>query len=417
MKLPVRTLVVLALLSGPTTPAAASPLELHRGVGLHEWLNWSPINADGTYVWPPYRTVDQWLAVDRPATDWPPGDQFTRIRQLGFDFVRLSVDPGPLLATEGTKRQDPLDILKTDAAMLTAAGLKVVLNLQAVSQVRAYSMDMVNAGSGSDAVARYRQMSVDVARMLTALGTDKVAIEPFNEPAYYPCDTGGHGDWQIVMDDAVKAIRSVAPDLTIVATGACGGSVDGLTDLDPTFDDPDVLYSFHMYDPHSFTHQRLDDPNLFGSGLPWPPSAGTPQSVVAALQAHMQAAGLDDGARQANLSVVRPYIDDYFNRNWGEAQLAQRFADAAAWAKAHNIPTSRLFMGEFGAILMSDDGRSGAADADRLRYLTDVRTQADIYGIPWSIWEYSNPYGMTVIVPKGPAVPDPELLAALGLDQ
>ena len=56
---------------------------------------------------------------------------------------------------------------------------------------------------------------------------------------------------------------------------------------------------------------------------------------------------------------------------------------------------NRLFMGEFGAILMSKDGRMGAFDGDRLRYLTAVRQEAERFGIPWSIWEYSNPYGMT----------------------
>ena len=74
-------------------------------------------------------------------------------------------------------------------------------------------------------------------------------------------------------------------------------------------------------------------------------------------------------------------------------------------------------MGVFGAILMSADGRMGAFDADRLRYLTALREAAEANGVPWSIWEYSNPYGMSVIVPDGPAVPDTKLLCALGLDQ
>jgi hypothetical protein len=72
-------------------------------------------------------------------------------------------------------------------------------------------------------------------------------------------------------------------------------------------------------------------------------------------------------------------------------------------------------MGEFGAMLMSPDGRSGAFDADRLRYLAAVRTEAERYNIPWAVWEYSNPYGMSVIVPEGPAVADREMLKALGM--
>ena len=46
---------------------------------------------------------------------------------------------------------------------------------------------------------------------------------------------------------------------TIIVTGACGGSITGLTNLNPDFDDPNLYYNFHMYEPHSFTHQRSDD--------------------------------------------------------------------------------------------------------------------------------------------------------------
>ena len=37
------------------SPASAAPLVLHRGVGVHNLLNWSAVAADGCYRWPPYR--------------------------------------------------------------------------------------------------------------------------------------------------------------------------------------------------------------------------------------------------------------------------------------------------------------------------------------------------------------------------
>jgi len=406
--------ILLVLLFGAA--AEASPLPLHRGVSVHEWLNWSPLAADGSYRWPPYKSEEAWLTAERPASDWPPGDEFERIRKMGFDFARLSVDPGPLLASDGVKRQEALDILAAATKRITAAGLKVVFNLHSVEQVPAYGIGMINAPAGSDSVAQYRDMTVAVAQMLIGLGTDRVAIEPFNEPAHYPCDAGGGDDWQTIMATTVKAIRAVSSDLTIVATGACGGDVSGLINLDPSFDDPDIYYSFHMYDPHSFTHQRPDDPNEFLSGLPWPASAGSAVGVVANLKKHMTAAGVSDVEQAMNNAALRGRIDAYFRANEGPKQLDALFTQATDWATRYNIPASRLLMGEFGAILMSPDGRSGAFNADRLRYLTAVREEAEHDGIPWAIWEYSNPYGMTVIEPDGPAVPDPDLLRALGLD-
>src|SRR3569623_189763 len=258
---------------------------------------------------------------------------------MGFDFVRLSVDPGPLLASTGAERQQALDVLAGDVKQLTAAGLKVVFNLHSVPQVPAYGMDLVNGRASSKGIKSYRAMGADVAGMLAPLGTDKVAIEQFNEPAHYPCGAGGDHDWQKIMATTVKDIRAVSPELTIVATGACGGDITGLVDLKPkAFDDPNILYSFHMYDPHSFTHQRLDDPKMFGSGLPWPASAGTPDAVIEALKARMAAAGLSDTEQLANLRAVQPYVADYFRENLGDSYLDERFGQAIDWARANNIP-------------------------------------------------------------------------------
>jgi hypothetical protein len=129
----------------------------------------------------------------------------------------------------------------------------------------------------------------------------------------------------------------------------------------------------------------------------------------------MDAAGVPTARQAANLLAFQPIVVEYFRKNWGPEQLSARLKEAVDWAETHGIEPSRLFMGEFGAILMSGDGRVGAFNADRLRYLAAVREQAEHYRIPWSIWEYSNPFGMSVILPSGPADVDTDLLRALGL--
>ena len=41
-------IAILALIAAlAATPVTAAPLALHRGVGVHEWLNWSPLEPDG----------------------------------------------------------------------------------------------------------------------------------------------------------------------------------------------------------------------------------------------------------------------------------------------------------------------------------------------------------------------------------
>lgn len=408
--------LLISILAGLAVASAeAAPLPLGRGVGVHEWLNWSPLEADGSYRWPPYISEEQWLSGARPITDWPEGDQFLRMRAMGFDFVRLSVDPGPLVASEGARRQQALAILAAAVGRITAADLKVVLDLHAVRQVPAYSIEMIEGGADSEGVARYRAMVKAVAAMLLPFGVDRVALEPFNEPQYYPCDDSGTDDWQRIMAATIADVRSLSRDLTVIATGACGGNITGLVHLDPTFDDPNLYYSFHMYEPHSFTHQLSDDKQTFNSGMPWPAAKGNPGDVIARLKSHMAVAGLSKIEQARNIGVMRKQARAYFKENWGEAQIKARIDEAVDWARDHGIPPNRLFMGEFGVFRIADDGRSGAYDPDRLRYLEAVRKEAERHGIAWSIWEYSNPHGISLIVPKGPAVADPGMLKALGL--
>jgi len=415
VKNPMRTSLVFAAILFGATCATAAPPVLQRGVGLHEWLNWPPLAEDGSYRWPPYRSVADWQARYRPLTDWPEGDPFVAMRELGFDFVRLSVDPGPLVASDGERRSEALAVLSEAVNRLRAADLTVVFDLHSVMQVPRYGRDVINAPASSDEIADYIAMTADVARMLLEHGTERIVFEPYNEPAHYPCDAGGTGDWQRIMERTMAAIRDVSTELTVMATGACGGGVDGLLDLDPGFDDPNVLYSFHMYEPLSFTHQRGPTEEGFGSGLPWPASGGSPEAVAATLEVQMEVAGIDPATRAANLAEQQPVIAEYFAEGWGPAQLQSRMDDVLAWADGHGIGHERLFMGEFGVIRMSRDGRTGAFDADRLRYLEAVRVEAETRGIAWSVWEYSNPHGMSVIEPVGPTVPDAALLRALGL--
>ena len=75
-----KILLFLSLLASSLTfgwglfPAHAGALELHRGVAVHEWLNWSPITDQGEYEWPPYRSESEWLGRYRSIDDWPDGD-------------------------------------------------------------------------------------------------------------------------------------------------------------------------------------------------------------------------------------------------------------------------------------------------------------------------------------------------------
>lgn len=165
-----RAVYAVACLFGLIGGAMAEPVALRRGVGVHEWLNWSPLAKDGSYALAPYRSERDWLSGSGRSPIGRAQDPFALIRSLGFDFVRLSVDPGPLLASDGAVRQQALDVLAAAVERVTSTGLKLVFDLHGVDQVPAYGMGMISGGADSGSVARYRRMVVAVAAMLDRIG-------------------------------------------------------------------------------------------------------------------------------------------------------------------------------------------------------------------------------------------------------
>ncbi len=402
-----RAIMLLALLLGSLTSAQASdgPIALKRGVSIHEWLNWAPVTESGDYRWPPYNDLEEWGSTR----------DFARIKALGFDFVRLSVDPGPLLAFEGAKREEALARLDQAVRLVTGNGLKVVLDLHPISQVPAWSAKALEVSADDKMAARYRDVVTSVAGMLARVGPDKAALELMNEPQYYPCDGGNGREWKSVLAGLVSAARKAAPDLTLIATGACGGNVKGLVQLDPAaFDDDRILYSFHFYEPLDFTHQGVAEAGDV-KGAPWPADpVATPLALVYSKILIGQDESLTADGRAKKLGEVRRYIDSYIGNRWDEARLKARFGEVRAWAERHDLPPSRLFLGEFSAMAATDH-RGGALDADRFRWLDAVRREAEALGAPWAYWEYSNPHGMSLTTADASRHPDAVVVEALGL--
>ena len=166
-----------ALIAPVYCEARDPTIELRRGVGVHAWMNWSEVRQRqrDEYVWPPYGD-----SQGRPRFGQ---DDVVRIKRMGFDFVCLSVDPGPLLSVTGGKRQEALRILASKIEMIVSHGLNVFLDLYPVNQVSKYGIKAINVPTDNPMARRYRSVVRDTARMIANLSHDRVALELMNELA------------------------------------------------------------------------------------------------------------------------------------------------------------------------------------------------------------------------------------------
>lgn len=375
-------LFLIASLALPS-PGNASALQLRKGAGVHTWLNWSPVREDGSrrYAWPPYRHDPA------PVTR----QDFEFLKRSGFDFVRLSIDPGPVLSVSGAKRKQALDILGNAVRLVLATGLNVVWDYHPVGQVPLYSAKSLEVAPDHPLARNYRAMIGETAAMLQAIAPGRTALELMNEPQFYPCDGGGGRQWQQVLESLVTAARAHAPDLTLIVSGACGGGIKGLVNLDPSSlkQDENLLYSFHYYLPYAFTHQGTGEWRYM-THVPWPASRGSLAQAMAGVDRRLEDAGnLGRAQKRAYRDSAGTTLSEYFAANPGEQTVRQDFDRLLGWAAKHGIAPDRLLLGEFGAY-PATGSRAGAAASDLFRWLSFLRGLAEHNKMGWSVWEYGG---------------------------
>ncbi len=353
-------------LSLPSVPASRLA-HLRHGINASEWFA---------------QVYDKRGYTREHFQSWTTADDVSLIKAMGFDHVRLSVNPQPMF-TEGRPDEIPSDYLAyLDAAvkMILDHGLAVVIDLHPESEFKArLSKDDV-----------FVQQLADFWRALAhhyaSWDADRVFLELLNEPEF-----SDRYRWYGVQAKLATAIREGAPQNTIIVTGAHWSNDDELVFLEP-LRDPNIVYSFHFYEPHIFTHQGATWGSYFWhwvKGLRYPSS---PESVA------QVAAGVPD-------AVDRLAVSRYGQDHWNAARIDAEVAQVADWAKRRGVP---VVCNEFGVY------RAYADPNDRAAWIHDARTAFEHYGIGWTMWDYSGSFG-AVTKKDGRTTVDELTLKALGL--
>jgi endoglucanase len=85
---------------------------------------------------------------------------------------------------------------------------------------------------------------------------DKLFFEVYNEPhaSAAGITSPNYSWWQPVQERLIAAIREATSAHYIIAGGEGWNIIDGLLQLHP-YNDSNVIYNFHFYDPFLFSHQ------------------------------------------------------------------------------------------------------------------------------------------------------------------
>jgi aryl-phospho-beta-D-glucosidase BglC (GH1 family) len=315
--------------------------------------------------------------------NWTSASDIALIKSMGFDHVRLSMNPAPMIRHNRGDELPPeyLGYLDSAVKMVLDHGLAVIIDMHPESDFKSKLVEH------DDFVEQFSDFWRAIARHYSSYDPERVFFEVLNEPEFRDPYR-----WAGVQAKLANAIREGAPQHTIIAAGANYSDVADLVAMTP-LSDANVIYNFHFYDPSTFTHQGATwgiNYWHFESKLAYPSSLESTEKVAAAEPDPVN-----------RLQVLRYGLD-----HWDANRIAVEIGQASEWAKHWKVP---LTCNEFGAY------RKNSNPEDRARWLHDVRTALEHDDVGWNMWDYSGGFSV-VNGDRGHHTPDRVTIEALGLE-
>ena len=326
----------------------------------------------------------EWLAQSR---DYSPQrlrtfttlDDIARMHSMGFDHVRLSIDPAIFSCQGEWKQCERVQVLDEVIAKALAQDLAVIIDVHPSDE---YKRQLASSDSAAE---KFSMLWNQIASYYSKQNPEMVFFEVLNEPEV------GVYRWAGIQQSVVSVVRRAAPAHTIIVTCGEYSNPDDLARM-PQVADDNYIVNFHYYNPHIFTHQGASWGEGYWTSLRQVPFPGTSELVAAAI------------AKQTD-EFARWKLTQYGLEHWDAEHVAGEIQFAAEWAKRRNVP---LTCNEFGVY------RNYSNPQDRLRWLEAVRTALEQNKIGWTMWDYQGGFGV-VTKKDGTTTEDEGVLKALGL--
>ena len=347
-----------------TSPAWSRVQHLQHGINASEWFaqsrDYSPQRLRS------YTTLDD----------------IVRMHSMGFDHIRLSIDPAIFDCPAVWSQCERVQALDEVIAKALSQDLAIIIDLHPSDEYKK------QLGISDNAVEKFTILWTRIAEYYSRSDPNRVFFEVLNEP-----ELDDHFRWGGIEQKAVAEIRRSAPAHTIIVEGGGYANIDDLVRM-PQFADGNLIFNFHYYDPHIFTHQGASWGSPFWISLRQVPFPASPETIQPAI-----AIQSDDFARWR--------LTEYGLESWGPDRVEAEMQFVADWAKSRGVP---ITCNEFGVY------RKFSNPDDRQRWIATARVAMEHHKIGWTMWDYQGGFGV-VAKENGATVDDKGVLQALGLSR
>lgn len=323
--------------------ASSDAFTIHRGLNISHWLSQSRVRG---------------LARERYFTE----KDVAYIASEGFDHVRIPVDEEQLFLESGEKDAEAFALLHEALGWCRKYGLRAVVDLHIL---RSHHFNAAEKPLFTDEKAQesffdcWRKISGE----LKGYSNGWVAYELMNEPVADQAE-----DWNKLVRRCVEVIREREPQRTLVIGSNRWQRFETVKELELPENDPNIIVSFHYYDPFLFTHYLAgwtDNRDYIGR-VHYPGQVVTPEDLAKLPK--------DLSDRFANWTE-QVYDKEAFKRD---------FSEALSVAKARGL---QLYCGEYGCI-------NSSPVPDRVRWWRDINEVFEEMGIARAVWDYKGDFGI-----------------------
>ena len=321
-----------------------------KGMGIGGWLtNYKRFN-----VLPMDKrlelTIGDYEHFETYITEW----DVINIKNMGLDHIRLGFDQIVLEEKPFVYREQTMKLLEDFVKMCERHELGIVLNLHKCIGNYCDIEESVTLFDSAELQNRFVGLWLELERRFA--NKENVIFELLNEVRNIEPDL-----WNNLAERTINEIRKLNKERLIVVGTVDWNNPNKLHTL-RVFDDENVIYTFHVYDPAEFTHQR--------GVLHW-----------AHLYYNRKMEYPGDIQRYRDFYEVvhnNPYAYshiDIMDINY----MREIFEPVKEFKRAH--PDKILWCGEFGTIRHADM-------KSRENWMRDVITLCQENDVPYSVWNY-----------------------------
>lgn len=324
--------------------------KLQRGMGIGGWLtNYKRFN-----VLPRERRLLLTVGDMEHFESYITEKDIAYIASLGMDHIRLGFDQLVLEESPFKYRESILSLLKSFVGWCRKYGLRPVLNMH--KAIGNYCDILEERGLMQSEALQSRFIALWSMLEDAFAGENDVVFELLNEVVNATAE-----EWNALAEKTILAIREKNAERLIIVGGIQWNNPPGLP-LVKLYEDENILYTFHCYAPHEFTHQMgvlQAEQCFYNRKMPYP---------------------CEDIERYRDFFRTLGKPDPYEKyERMDKAFLYDYLAPVKAFIEAH--PDKVLWCGEFGTI-------RHAAIEWRENWMRDMISILKEWDIPYCVWNY-----------------------------